>query len=102
MTFLSKLEKLREARLGGKEAAPDSLPLIPPAAHPVLDCMGALQKVVKGTFGYELDPDYPELIATYKVKLREMPALMLATCGVRKGFTWKVSAWTVHSTCIVH
>ena len=90
MIFLSKLEKLREARLGGKDAAPDSPPLIPPAAHPVLDCMGALQKVVKGSFGYELDPDYKQLIANYVEQLRELPALMLDTCGVTKGFTWKV------------
>jgi hypothetical protein len=92
MIFLSKMDKLREARLGGKEAAPDSPPLIPPTADPVLDCMDALQKVVKGSFGYELDPAYPELIAGYKEKLRQMPAVMLATCGVRIGFTWKVAS----------
>ena len=90
MLFLAKLDKLREARLGGKEAAHDSPPLIPLAALPVLDCMAALEKVVKGSFGYELDPDYKQLIAIYVDQLRELPALMLATCGVSKGFTWKV------------
>ena len=90
MTFLKKIEKLREARLGGKEAAPDSPPVIPLDAHPVLDCMGALLKVVVGCFGYELDPAYKQLIADYVRQLGALPALMLDTCNIKKGFTWKV------------
>ena len=91
--LLQPTEELGGRRRRGdeeEEAAPDSPPLIPLAAHPVLDCMAALEKVVKGSFGYELDPDYKQLIANYVDQLRELPALMLATCGVSKGFTWKV------------
>ena len=91
MIFLEKIEKLREAKLDGKDAPPGSLALIPAAAHPVLSCMTALGKVVKGCFGYELAGDYKELIADYVEQLRELPALMLANCDSRKGFTWKVN-----------
>ena len=92
MIFLEKIEKLREAKLDGKDAAPGSPALIPAAAHPVLACMTALCKVVKGCFGYELAEGYKELIADYVEQLRELPALMLATCNSRKGFTWKVGS----------
>ena len=102
MIFLEKIEKLQEAKLDGKDAPPGSPVLIPAAAHPVLACMIALRKVVKGCFGYELAEGYKELIADYVEQLRELPALMLATCNSRKGFTWKVRTFIVDRGNTVH
>ena len=102
MIFLEKIDQLREAKLDGKDAAPGSPALIPAAAHPVLSCMTALGKVVKGCFSYELAANYKELIADYVEQLRELPAIMLATCNSRKGFTWKVGTSTVDRDNNVH
>ena len=71
--LLSKIEKLKEAKLAGSDAPADGELLLPATATPVLDTMDALLAVVKGTMGHGLDPAYKELIAKYKSCLQVCP-----------------------------
>ena len=64
--LLSCLDKLEAAKLGGTEADDDSELLLPATAQPIIDTMKALLKVVEGTMGHGLNPEYKGLISTYR------------------------------------
>ena len=63
--FLNSLGKLQTAKLGGTEAPEDSELLLPASAQPIMDTLAALLKVVEGTMGHGLVPNYAELIEEY-------------------------------------
>ena len=63
--FLNCLGKLMTAKLGGTEAPEDSELLLPASAQPIVDTLAALLKVVDGTMGHGLVPNYSELIEEY-------------------------------------
>ena len=63
--FLTSLGKLLTAKLGGTEAPEDSELLLPASAQPIMDTLAALLKVVDGTMGHGLVPNYAELIEEY-------------------------------------
>ena len=63
--FLTSLGKLLTAKLGGTEAPEDSELLLPASAQPIVDTLAALLKVVDGTMGHGLVPNYSELIEEY-------------------------------------
>ena len=58
-------------------------------AEPIIKTMKALLKVVEGTMGHGLNPEYKDIIATYRSCLMELPHHMMETCGVKVSYSWK-------------
>ena len=89
-------EKLGTAKLEGTDAAADGELLAPPAAHPIMETLAALLKVVQGTMSHKLSPRYKEYIARYKTNLANLHDHMKKVCDLTCTYTWKEHVLLVH------
>ena len=96
--FMKSVDKLKTAKLKGKDEPPEAENLLPPSPSCllILDTLQALQSVVKGTMSHVLASSYKQDIGRYAELRAQLPPLVKSECGSGVTYSWKEHILIVH------